>query len=34
MELRIFGHVIIGENSCFSFADDGLIEECEIETTK
>jgi len=34
MELRIFDHVIIGENSYFSFADDGLIEEYEIETTK
>ncbi len=34
MELRIFDHVIIGENSYFSFADEGLIEEFEIETTK
>jgi len=34
MELRIFDHVIIGENSYFSFADDGLIEEYEIEATK
>ena len=25
MELRIFDHVIIGENSYFSFADEGLI---------
>jgi len=34
MELRIFDHVIIGENSYFSFADKGLIEEYEIEATK
>jgi len=34
MELRIFDHVIIGENSYFSFADEGLIEEYEIEATK
>jgi len=34
MELRIFDHVIIGENSYFSFADDGLIEEYEIEANK
>lgn len=34
MELRIFDHVIIGENSYFSFADEGLIEEFEIEATK
>jgi len=34
MELRIFDHVIIGENVYFSFADDGLIEEYEIEATK
>lgn len=34
MELRIFDHIIIGENSYFSFADDGLIEEYEIEATK
>ena len=34
MELRIFDHLIIGENSYFSFADEGLIEEFEIEATK
>jgi DNA repair protein RadC len=34
MELRIFDHVIIGENSYFSFADEGLIEEYEIEAVK
>jgi len=31
MELRIFDHVIIGENRYFSFADDGLIEEYEMQ---
>jgi len=30
MELRIFDHVVIGENDYFSFADEGLIEEYEI----
>ncbi|MBN1350304.1 DNA repair protein RadC [candidate division KSB1 bacterium] len=34
MELRIFDHVIIGDNSYFSFADDGLIEDYEIDATK
>ena len=34
MELRIFDHVIIGENAYFSFADEGLIEEFEIEAIK
>lgn len=34
MELRIFDHLIIGENTYFSFADKGLIEEFEIEATK
>jgi DNA repair protein RadC len=34
MELRIFDHVIIGENTYFSFADEELIEEYEIETIK
>ncbi len=34
MELRIFDHVIIGENDYFSFADDGLIEEFGIEAIK
>lgn len=34
MELRIFDHVIIGENTYFSFADEGLIEEYEIEAIK
>ncbi|MBU4444577.1 DNA repair protein RadC, partial [bacterium] len=30
MEIRIFDHVIIGENTYYSFADDGLIEEYEM----
>ncbi|MFA5383677.1 MAG: DNA repair protein RadC [Eubacteriales bacterium] len=34
MELRIFDHIIIGENEYFSFVNEGLIEEFEIETTK
>lgn len=34
MELRIFDHVIIGENRYFSFADEGLIEEYEMEAIK
>ena len=34
MELRIFDHVIIGENKYFSFADEALIEEYEIEATR
>jgi len=34
MELRIFDHLIIGENRYFSFADEGLIEEYEIEATR
>ena len=34
MEVRIFDHIIIGENRYFSFADDGLIEEYEIEATR
>ncbi len=31
MEIKIFDHVIIGENTYYSFADDGLIEEYEME---
>jgi len=31
MELRIFDHIIIGENRYFSFADEGLIEEYEMQ---
>lgn len=34
MELRIFDHVVIGENDYFSFADEGLIEEYEIAAIK
>ena len=32
MELRLFDHIIIGENKYFSFADAGLIEEYEMQT--
>ena len=32
MEIRIFDHVIIGENTYYSFTDDGLIEEYEMES--
>jgi len=31
MELRLFDHIIVGENKYFSFADDGLIEEYEMQ---
>jgi len=34
MELRVFDHIIIGENEYFSFADEGLIEEYEIQAIK
>ena len=34
MELRIFDHIIIGDNQHFSFADEGLIEEYEIEAMR
>lgn len=34
MELRVFDHIIIGENQYFSFADEGLIEEYEIRAIK
>lgn len=34
VELRIFDHIIIGENSYFSFADEGLIEQYQIEAIK
>ncbi len=34
MELRVFDHIIIGENQYFSFADEGLIEEYEIQAVK
>jgi len=34
MELRIFDHIIIGENQYFSFADECLIEEYEIEAMR
>ena len=31
MEIRVFDHLIIGEGYCFSFADEGLIEEYEMQ---
>jgi DNA repair protein RadC len=31
MELRVFDHLIIGENSYYSFADEGLIEKYEMQ---
>ncbi len=30
MELRVFDHIIVGENQHFSFTDKGLIEEYEM----
>ena len=32
MELRVFDHIIIGDNKYFSFADEGLIEKYEMQT--
>jgi DNA repair protein RadC len=34
MELRVFDHIIIGENQYYSFADSGLIEEYEMQAVK
>ncbi len=34
MELRIFDHIIVGENRYFSFADEGLIEEYEMQAVR
>ena len=31
MEIRIFDHLIIGDGRYFSFADEGLIEEYEMQ---
>lgn len=31
MELRVFDHLIIGENKYYSFADEGLIEKYEMQ---
>lgn len=31
MELRVFDHIIIGENQYYSFADENLIEEYEVQ---
>ena len=30
MQIEVLDHIIIGENKYFSFADDGLIEEFEL----
>jgi DNA repair protein RadC len=30
MQIKVLDHIIIGNNSYFSFADEGLIEEFEI----
>jgi DNA repair protein RadC len=30
MEIRVFDHIIIGDNQYYSFADEGLIEEFEM----
>jgi len=32
MELRVFDHIIIGENRYYSFADKGLIEKYEMQS--
>jgi len=32
MELRVFDHIIIGDNQYFSFGDEGLIEKYEMQT--
>ena len=31
MEIRVFDHLVIGDGRYFSFADDGLIEEYEMQ---
>lgn len=31
MELRVFDHIVVGDNQYFSFADEGLIEEYEMQ---
>jgi len=31
MDLRVFDHIIVGEDRYFSFADEGFIEEYEIQ---
>lgn len=31
MELRVFDHLIVGENRYYSFADEGLIEKYEMQ---
>lgn len=34
MELRTFDHIIVGENRYFSFADEGLVEEYEMQAVR
>ena len=34
MDLRVFDHIIVGENRYFSFADEGFIEEYEIQAVR
>ncbi|MFC1962082.1 JAB domain-containing protein [Chloroflexota bacterium] len=31
MQIRVLDHIVIGENTYFSFAADGLIEEYELD---
>jgi len=31
MRIKVLDHIVIGENRYFSFADDGLIEEYELD---
>jgi len=30
IEVKVLDHIIIGGNKYFGFADEGLIEECEL----
>ena len=31
MQIKVLDHIIIGENKYFSFADEALIEEYELD---
>ena len=31
MRIKVLNHIIIGDNRYFSFADDGLVEEYELD---
>ena len=31
MHIKVLDHIIIGDNKYFSFADDGMIEEYELD---